>query len=231
MLSEERAAVLSRDVAFYSRLDSSERARFAEKLNRFIDTKHIVGKKGVEVDERVRTLVAAPASRLALNLVAERYCRLTIVSVFPTSESLGGRQGTAKECFSVELALDALERGLKDGSSGENVGYHEFAHVLDASDGIMDGIPPLLLNPRLRGLWGRTLGEVLKAVRTLVEADAWDVLKPGAAKDEAELFAYATEAFFETPQAFQRHYPAFYRLLAIFYRQNPVRARSKRAYR
>ena len=45
---------------------------------------------------------------------------------------------------------------------------------------------------------------------------------PYAAHDEAEFFAVTSEAFFVEPAALQRAFPAWYALLAAFFRQDPV---------
>ena len=42
------------------------------------------------------------------------------------------------------------------------------------------------------------------------------------AEDEAEFFAVASEAFFEAPDLLEAAYPAVYRQLRDFYRQDPL---------
>jgi Mlc titration factor MtfA (ptsG expression regulator) len=214
--------VLERDVAFYSKLAESDRARFVEKVERFVTTKQIRGER-VVVDHRVRVLVGAAACRLSLNLVAEEYRRLANVDIFPTGFDRpgGAAVGVAFEASCVWLALDALEVGLRDPTDGDNVGYHEFAHVLDASDGLVDGVPPLLLEPRLRGRWVRVMENELSKRRALHHSGGDALLPEDACLNEAELFAYATEAFFERPRELRAYGPELFELLTKFYRQNP----------
>jgi Mlc titration factor MtfA (ptsG expression regulator) len=217
-------AELERHVPFYRRLGPDERERLRAKVERFVDTKEIRGGPDIAVDDRIRVLVAACACRLSMNLDGEEYRRLRTVYVLSKVTGTDGEdlQGFASECFSVTLCLDSLERGLADDGDGENVGYHEFAHVLDASDGISDGIPPLLLHPELRAAWELVLPDELARLRAAVDAEIPTVLLRGATKDEAELFAYATEAFFESPERLSNAHPALYRLMALYYRQNPL---------
>ncbi len=213
--------VLERDVAFYSKLAGPDRARFLEKVQRFVTTKEIRGER-VDVDHRIRVLVAAAACRLSLNLVAEEYRRLANVEVFPTDIDRpdGAALGVAFRASSVWLALDALEGGLKNPSDGDNVGYHEFAHVLDASDGILDGVPPLLVEPGLKRRWSQVMKSELSTLRDLHRAGGSALLPEEACEDEAELFAYATEAFFERPRAFRDSHGELFELLTKFYRQD-----------
>ena len=98
---------------------------------------------------------------------------------------------------------------------------HEFAHQLDAEEGITAGVP-LLPKPARPG----SLHEMLQQELERLQCDAArcrpTVLDPYGAESPEELFAVATEAFFETPHAFRRHHPAFYEELVRLYRQNPA---------
>jgi Mlc titration factor MtfA (ptsG expression regulator) len=214
--------VLERDVAFYSQLAEADRARFVQKVERFVTTKEIRGER-VAVDHRIRVLVAAAACRLSLNLVAEEYKRLANVDVFRNGieRDTSFADGVAFEASSVWLALDALESGHKDPTDGDNVGYHEFAHVLDASDGMTDGVPPLLLEPRLRTRWVRIMKDELSKFRELHRSGVGALLPEEACRNEAELFAYATEHFFERPRDLRASNPELFELLTKFYRQEP----------
>jgi Mlc titration factor MtfA (ptsG expression regulator) len=47
-------------------------------------------------------------------------------------------------------------------------------------------------------------------------------MDPYAATDPAEFFAVASESFFVTPATLAAAYPGIYRLLSLYYRQNPL---------
>lgn len=140
---------------------------------------------------------------------------------------------------------DVQERG----APGYNVVIHEFAHKIDMGDGRANGCPPFLaawhegLDPRL---WQRTFSAAYadfdRRVHALEdqlpddfddadEADAalYDELlgtlplDPYAARHPAEFFAVASEAFFVLPEPLADDYPEIYRLLAQYYRQDPLR--------
>ena len=49
-------------------------------------------------------------------------------------------------------------------------------------------------------------------------------LDPYAARDPAEFFAVASEAFFVAPAPLAAAYPRVYALLAAYYRQDPLTA-------
>ena len=48
------------------------------------------------------------------------------------------------------------------------------------------------------------------------------VLDPYGAESPAELFAVATESFFETPRPLRKRHPELYAELVRFYRQDPA---------
>ena len=124
-----------------------------------------------------------------------------------------------------------------------NVVIHEFAHKLDMLDGEADGLPPFdarlhaRLEPQhwleqLEDARERLLSELdLIADRLPAgldpdseEADPYYAHLPldaYAAQDASEFFAVSSEAFFIAPQRMRDAFPAWYELLAAFYRQEP----------
>ncbi|MNC88963.1 Protein MtfA [compost metagenome] len=56
-----------------------------------------------------------------------------------------------------------------------------------------------------------------------VDAGRETFLDPYAAEHEAEFFAVASEAFFESPNALKRDFAPLYELFRGFYRQDPAR--------
>ena len=55
-----------------------------------------------------------------------------------------------------------------------------------------------------------------------VDAGRDTVLDPYAATHEAEFFAVASEAFFESPNALRKEFPSLYALFRNFYKQDPA---------
>ncbi len=131
---------------------------------------------------------------------------------------------------------------------GYNVVIHEFAHKIDMGDGHANGRPPFL--PAYHaGLsaasWQRAFAAAYDDFARRVDAleaalppgfddhnprhaELYDALcaelplDPYAASHPAEFFAVASEAFFVLPQPLAAAYPEVYRLLAGYYRQDPL---------
>ncbi|HTN66275.1 MAG TPA: M90 family metallopeptidase [Burkholderiaceae bacterium] len=131
---------------------------------------------------------------------------------------------------------------------GYNVVIHEFAHKIDMADGVANGCPPFL--PAYHGgiaisAWQHTFSAAYEDFTRRVDQlerclpDNFDEddpahaahyerccaglpLDPYAASHPAEFFAVASEAFFVLPQPLAAAYPDVYRLLARYYRQEPL---------
>lgn len=168
--------------------------------------------------------------RLTVNLVDEQYTRLGVVNVvdeLPSHEeddARGGRVIGLTEGMmipAVSFTREALEDAFREDDDGHNVVYHELAHVLDGADGIDDGIPPLMLDPLQHDTWRRVIAQELDRLRAARNLGIPTAINTYGAKNEAELFAVATEAFFERPVKLRNAHPELYALMVAFYRQDP----------
>jgi Mlc titration factor MtfA (ptsG expression regulator) len=140
-------------------------------------------------------------------------------------------------------------------TAGYNVVIHEFAHKIDMRDGRANGCPPFLtqyhqdIDPRQ---WQhafadayRDFGQKIDHLDThppggFEDRDAPHAVRhdglfdslpldPYAASHPAEFFAVASEVFFVQPQPLADAYPEVFRLLAMYYRQDPLGLASKKA--
>jgi Mlc titration factor MtfA (ptsG expression regulator) len=87
-----------------------------------------------------------------------------------------------------------------------NVVIHEFVHVLDGSNGAMDGIPPMPAAEALR--WEATLREAFDRFDERRVCGYPGVVDPYGAQDLVEFFAVAAEAYFVAPEEFEEEFPA-----------------------
>lgn len=129
-----------------------------------------------------------------------------------------------------------------------NIVIHEFAHKIDMGRGSANGFPPLLRglhDPMQFRDWPDVFNAAYQDFCTRVDAieaqlpDDFDTghpvhdkhyealtttlpLDPYAARDPAEFFAVASEAFFADPAPLAHGYPEVYRLLSAYYRQETL---------
>jgi hypothetical protein len=91
--------------------------------------------------------------------------------------------------------------------------------------GEADGVPPLPTR-EARERWIEVFDAEFDRFCADLEAGKETFLDPYAAEHEAEFFAVASEAFFESPHALKRAHPKLYDLFAGFYRRTRSEASS-----
>jgi MtfA peptidase len=214
--------ILTREVPFYPGLDEANRAVFEEKLKLFLLTKHFIPAGGMEITDEVRVVISAGAARLVMNLDGDPLGRLTEIVVYPSAythpEGDAVILGEAHHFGTVVLSYDAVKQGMRVDTDGHNTALHEFAHVLDRSDGSFDGTPPLPFSAY--SPWARVMSAHFLKLRD--RPGRKEVLRQYGATNEAEFFAVATEAFFEKPLQLKKRHPELYGVLAGYYKVDPA---------
>lgn len=236
---EEWERILLRNVGHYCVLDGEEREALKDLMKVFIAEKYWEGCGGLELTDEIRVTIAAQACLLMLALPHDYYRNVETILVYPGAIIVPPREprifeqvrgpveperhlaGQAFQQGPVVLVWDeALHAGRFSGR-GHNVVYHEFAHKLDMLDGFADGTPPLRNREEYREWVAVCSHEYLK-LKALSEAGYPTFLDSYGATSEAEFFAVATEEFFDRPLALKLHLPDLYRVLSLYYRQNPA---------
>lgn len=201
-------------------MSEQARARLRDNVKLFAWEKRFVGAGGLEVTDEMQVVIAAAAARLIQFLDLSFYDRLSEIVVYPYDYRHPGKEnqvilGEAHRWGVVVLSWPAVLRGLANPCDGWDTALHEFAHVLDQSSGTPNGTPPLRADDHYRP-WAEVMSHnflSLRDSRTLRDA----VLRTYGAKNEAEFFAVATEAFFERPRLMKTLMPDLYSELERFY--------------
>jgi Mlc titration factor MtfA (ptsG expression regulator) len=202
----------------------------------FLAEKHFEGCGGLTLTEEMKVTIAAEACLLLLHLEGPCYRTLRTVLVYPHGfvPKLARSSGTGQiarpprrligESWGdgvVVISWDDTIRGARDPADGNNVVLHEFAHQLDAEDGVSDGAP--ILPPSALRTWGGVLSEEYERLHRDIAEDRGSALDEYGATNKAEFFAVATETFFEKPVQLEREHPELYGQLRQFYQQDPAR--------
>jgi Mlc titration factor MtfA (ptsG expression regulator) len=231
-------ALVAARVPAAARLPEDDRERLYRLMQVFLDEVPIEGVAGLEVTEEIRATIAAQACLLLLHMAYPRYTRVRRVLVYPwtfvpkTAPTLASGhivppdvplRGQAWPTGVVVLGWDAIEHDTVSSAAGGNVVLHEFAHMLDAEDGSMDGVPVLDSGSAYRQ-WATLLSARFAEHVSRTELGEETTLDPYGARNRAEFFAVATEAFFERPAALREGEPELYALLVDFYRFDPTTA-------
>lgn len=233
--------LVERYVAVWRHLDAHEQATMAEIMAAVIDGPRWEAARGFELDDRIRVVVAAQVALLLLGLDPEVDWLAGVGTIVVHPTTMRGRyrrdpgpvDGT-ETCGIVHLdgetmyrgpvavAWDAASAAARHPGRGVDVVLHEFAHVLDMADGVVDGTPPLPAD--LASDWIAVCTDAYERL----QAHGSDVLDDYGAQDPGEFFAVATEAFFTVPTHLEDDEPALYDVLRRFYGQDPA-TRHRRA--
>lgn len=219
----------------YRHLDTLQRERLHDTALRFLLRKHLHPLEGVELDDALRLRVAGMAALPVLEIGLDWYdgWRTLVLYDGPfrtrqqwrddagvVHEEVRELSGEAWLHGPVVLSLEDVRHSGR--ADGFNVVIHELAHTLDMRSSSANGSPPLH-----RGMSQADWARDMQA--------AWDDLGHRSARGEhlpldayaleapAEFFAVLSESFFECPQVLHATWPAVYRQLTDFYRQDPLR--------
>jgi Mlc titration factor MtfA (ptsG expression regulator) len=217
--------VLQREVIFFRALEPAEQVRFRRELQVFLGEKLITGIK-TQLDETTRVLAAASAIIPIFGFPEWEWDQISEVLIYPSrfsddfafDDGAGhhtlGMVGTGPMNRMMILAKPDLLSGFRNPADKRNVGLHEFAHLVDKSDGAIDGLPGVGLDRQSIGPWVELVRRKMEEIRR-GDSDIDDY----ALTNEAEFFAVASEYFFERPGVMHRKHPELYRMLSAVFNQ------------
>jgi Mlc titration factor MtfA (ptsG expression regulator) len=221
------SAILSREMPHYRRLDAQQRAKLHGDVLVFVGEKPIVGIEGFTITEHAKVLVAGCAALVALGTDIAIFDHVTRVMIRPKSfhsegrhagglyqpfkETLGGRVvGVSGE---VELAWTQVA-GAFGKLEGQNTTLHELAHAFDHRDGELDA---LVAHPSFER-WKSKLRDLPLDRR---RDGWWQITQVIGDVEGPELFAHATELFFECPRRLHAIDAALFDALRAIYSLDP----------
>lgn len=218
-------AILDQKVLFYHNLSPEEKKRFERDISRFLKKVKITGVQ-TTIDITDKLLVASSAAIPVFGFPDWDYTFLDEVLVYPGSfnskfefdsreEVITGMVGSGTMNGKMILSKPSLHRGFENETDKQNVGVHEFIHLLDKEDGIIDGIPATLLNRKFSIPWLKLIRE-----KTMAINDGKSDINPYGATHEVEFFAVAGEYFFERPHLLREKHPDLYEMLEKAFNQD-----------
>jgi Mlc titration factor MtfA (ptsG expression regulator) len=223
-------SILETDVVFYKNLDGVQRLLFEKRVQLFLSEKKVEG-VGTEIDDKIRLLVASSAVIPTFAFPAFTYPGLSEVLIYPKSfsknfetegtrrmdENIEGMVGNRYMNRSLLLSKTALLAGFNGRAGEDNVGIHEFVHLLDREDGEIDGVPDKLMEYDYVLPWLH----LIKKETDRIKRGRSDI-DPYAITNNAEFLAVVSEYFFGDPEEFAKNHPELYSFLSDFYNQKPL---------
>ena len=210
--------ILQQEVPFYQQLTEGQQVFFENRLQQFLAVVKITGVKTL-VEDIDRVLVAASAIIPIFNFEGWRYVNLHEVLLYPDSfnhdfeQQGGGRDilgmvGSGAMNNIMILSQFELRQAFSNKTGKSNTAIHEFVHLVDKTDGNIDGVPGFILDKQYILPWLQRMRQEID----LIKEDASDIDAYGAT-NESEFFAVVSEYFFERPELLQQKHPELYALL------------------
>lgn len=217
---------------FLDRLTDAERTRLRALAGQFIAEKEWSGARGLRLTAAMQLSIALQACLPILNLGLDWYRGWVGIVVYPgdfvVPRQVVDADGVVHE-YDDPVLGEAWEGGpvlvawfddLSD-IGDVSIVIHEFAHKLDMTSGAVDGMPALH-DDMHRAEWLAAFVPAYEDFCRRVDAGEETEIDPYAAEHPGEFFAVASEVFFEAPDLLMEDYPAVYRQLCLFYRQQPL---------
>jgi Mlc titration factor MtfA (ptsG expression regulator) len=221
----------------YRSLSEAEQARVRDYVQIFVAEKHWEGCGGLKITDEVCVTIAAQVAVLVLGLKDEYFDRVLSILVYPTAyvtpdrtitragvvlEGESALEGEAWYRGPIILSWADTLAGSRDESDGDNLVLHEFAHQLDMlNSDVADGVPPIESDSESQR-WVEVMQREHRRLIRDCEQRHRTVLDCYGTTHLSELFAVATEAFFERPIRLQNQHPDLYQILAQYYGQDPA---------
>jgi Mlc titration factor MtfA (ptsG expression regulator) len=217
---------LQSHVAFFCALPEAEKERFRQLMKVFLDEVRITGVR-TEVDQTIRALVAASAVIPVFGFHDWEYHRLGEVLVYPNAfgekyELAGDAEKNTLGMVGLQhlrgvmiLSKPSLLAGFDVLSSKDNVGIHEFTHLIELEE-VEHGLPPEVPWEAVKH-WVQYVG------RELAHAPKnHSYIRSYAYTNEHEFFAVLAEYFFKSPDLLRNKDPQLYAMLREMFHQDPA---------
>ncbi len=220
--------ILEQRVLYYRNLSPERKKEFEERVKQFIADKKITG-VDTEITDTDKVLVAASAIIPMFAFPYYKYPNVKEVLLYPhsfdekfqTSDQVAGKNvlGMVGDGFmngSVVLSRPDLEKAFDGSRHRENVGIHEFIHLIDKADGATDGIPEILFDHSYVLPWLKEIKKEMAKIKT-GKSD----IRPYALTNNAEFLAVVSEYFFDNPEKMKSRHPELYNDMVKIFNQDP----------
>lgn len=223
----EYKKILLEQCEFYIDLPGESKPLFENRMQLFLSQVRITG-VNTEVEDIDKTLIAASAIIPIFNFPEWEYVNLREVLLYPDSFSYDFEQkGNDRNVLGMVgdgalngvmiLSQHELRQAFINKTGKSNTAIHEFVHLLDKTDGTIDGVPEVILQKQYIVPWLQLMQQEIRKIMT----NRSDI-NPYGATNEAEFFAVVSEYFFERPGLLEEKNPELYKLLSTIFRQQPA---------
>ena len=219
--------ILTQKVRFYRELNENDQQDFIEQVARFLRNVRVNG-VAIQLTLEDRLLVASSAVIPLFGFRGWEYGYLDEVILYPAAfdqnfnfenpeEMIVGMVGSGAMEGKMILSKPALHVGFDNSQDKQNVGIHEFIHLYDKEDGIIDGVPVSFMNDEHIMPWIDLVRMEMSKIH-----DGTSAIRGYGGLNGKEFFAVAGEYFFERPHLLQKNHPELYDMLSMIFSQEII---------
>jgi len=212
-------------VAFYRVLSANDKELFHKRVGLFLQTTSVEAGQ-FEITDNDRLLVAASAIIPVWGFPKWHYFNLATVYLLPApfnerfecgkpDSLITGMVGTGPMAGKMALCKPSLYHGFENTKDKQNVGIHEFVHLVDMADGECDGYPERFKEYAFSIPWFELVAKKIEGIDRRKSN-----IRAYGATNRAEFFAVTSEYFFERPQMLKNKHPQLFKSLTEFYKQD-----------
>tara|TARA_B100000795_G_scaffold270000_1_gene261762 strand:- start:1297 stop:2046 length:750 start_codon:yes stop_codon:yes gene_type:complete len=214
-MKEEWKIFLVEHVGFYKRLNDINKYKFNLRVIRFLNETRVIGYGDVQVSDNDKILVGASAIIPIFNFPEWEYKFINEVILYDDYIKLDGSEdfvcgfvGAGPMEGRMVLVKSALYHGFANNKDKKNTGIHEFMHIIDKQDGLIDGVPSVLMDKTDIGLWLEMI-----RIKSAEISNRKTNINNYALTNRAEFLAVVSEYFFERPELMKTKHPELYQIL------------------
>jgi Mlc titration factor MtfA (ptsG expression regulator) len=215
---ETEKQILQQDVVFYQMLIAEDKKRFEQSLQQFLQKVRITG-VNTEVEDMDFVFIAASAIIPIFAFKEWEYTNIHEVLLYPdffdknfhikgNGRDTSGMVGNGPLQNVMILSKQDLRDGFLNTTDKSNTAIHEFVHLIDKSDGDIDGLPSILMQHQYTIPWLKRMHEEIFQIRS-----GRSDINPYGATNDAEFLAVTAEYFFKQPHLMQQKHPALFNML------------------
>ena len=218
---EQWQKILEKRVPYYQRLSNPFRKEFEKHIHIFLLNYKIAG-ADIEVTDLDRILIASGAVVPTFRLEKWHYKKLKQIIVFPekfrvpeTDDMASGLVGWGEMEGQLWLSRKALYKGFHIDNDNKNVAIHEFIHLMDMQDGLVDGVLDELMEEEDVEPWLELIEDTSHKINRGEVS-----IREYAKSNPAEFLAATGEFYFESPNEMRSRHPKLYRTLDKIFNPN-----------
>ena len=212
--------ILTKHSHFYNGLHASEKEKFIDRLNDFMDDKKFIIHDTSGFRE-MPVLISASAIQLSFGLKKYMLPSFDIINIYPQEfmrYSPSIRFVIGNVCDNcINISWKHFLSGFQIADNGENVGLHEMSHAYYCQNFVSNTDVDTTFKFQYQNFERLALTE-LEPLRKVNN----NLYTPYGLTNEQEFWAESVELFFEKPIQMKTAYPAIYEAMSSMLRQYPA---------